>query len=228
MRSFITERWGDVVTDYDKLRQRVTSWVKSYLEEVKTGDLLEKPGQGKNIPGGHRCRVVNPQERVRRPSLTRPVNKTKMPELGHELYQWWVDLSQVLQARVPNALIFAQAKLMIEDAIRCWDAEREAGGQPPVLLIPIINYMWLCRWRKSRLLVPRQLTCTYKVSYANKLRRLGVLWRNATRLLVFHAALFGPGHLTFMSMDEKPYRFNACGGDKVWAFRGCQPSSGSP
>ena len=95
--------------EIDKLRQRVNSCIKSYLEEVETGDLLEKPGRG-NIPGGHRCRVVNPQERVRRPSLTRPVNNTRMPELGHELFQWWVDLSQVLQARVPNALIFAQAQ----------------------------------------------------------------------------------------------------------------------
>ena len=39
-------------------------------------------------------------------------------------------------------------------------------------------------------------------------------------MLVFHELLFGAGRLTFLSMDEKPYRFNAAGGDKVWARRG--------
>ena len=55
---------------------------------------------------------------------------------------------------------------------------------------------------------------------SEELLRLGVLWRNATRLLVFHALLSGADKLTFVSLDEKPYRFNACGGDKVWAIRG--------
>ena len=37
---------------------------------------------------------------------------------------------------------------------------------------------------------------------------------------MLHAFLFGPDKLTFLSLDEKPNRFNACGGDKVWAIRG--------
>ena len=132
---FIRERWGSSPgqPDYDKLKKRVHNSIAVYEAEVENGEALQKPGKGCQ-PGGHRCRVVNPQERVRRPSLTRPVNNTRMPELEHELFQWWVDLSQVLQARVPNAMIFAQAKLMIEDA--CRDAEREAGCQPPAFLIP--------------------------------------------------------------------------------------------
>ena len=68
--------------------------------------------------------------------------------------------------------------------------------------------------------MPKSITCSYKVSYAKKMQRLGVLWRNTTRLLVFHELLFGPDKLRFVSMDEKPYRFNACGGDQVWATRG--------
>ena len=32
--------------------------------------------------------------------------------------------------------------------------------------------------------------------------------------------LFGAGMLSFLSMDEKPYRFNGIGEDRVWAHRG--------
>ena len=85
---------------------------------------------------------------------------------------------------------------------------------------PKITHQWISRWRTFYSIVPGTITCSYEVSYAKKLRRLGVTWRNATRLLVFHEALFGPDKLTLISLDEKPYRFNACGGDKVWATRG--------
>ena len=109
---------------------------------------------------------------------------------------------------------------MIETALQHEKAEIEAGRYPPKLDPPTINHVWICRWRRFHSIVPRQVTCQYKVSYIKKLKRLGVLWRNATRCLVFHELLFGAGKLTFLSMDEKPYRFNACGGDKVWAHRG--------
>ena len=44
----------------------------------------------------------------------------------------------------------------------------------------------------------------YKVSYEKLVTRLGVTWRNAVRLVVLHEVLFGPGRLTFASIDEKP------------------------
>ena len=115
-------------------------------------------------------------------------------------------------------MIIAEAQVMLEDALR----QEVAEGHRPCreLLVPLITRILISRWRHFYNLVPRSITCTYKVSYAKKLRRLGVLWRNAARLLVFHEALFGPDKLTFISMEEKPYRFNGCGGDKVLAPRG--------
>ena len=95
-----------------------------------------------------------------------------------------------------------------------------SGPSNTILRYANICKVWICRWRHFFSIVPKAITCSYKVSYAKKMVRLGVLWRNATRLLVFHELLFGPDKLTFVSMDEKPYRFNACGGDKVWAHRG--------
>ena len=221
LRSFIQDRWGISPRDseYHRLKLRVYKSIKVYKVEVSTGAALQKPGT-RLVPGGHRVRVVNPKERVRFASMTRQWNNTRMPELGYELFQWWVDLTQVLQARVPTCLIMAEARLMIQDAVKHAREATEQGRVPPEFDIPTINQMWICRWRYDNSLVPRQITCTYKVSYLKKKRRLGVLWRNTTRLLVFHELLFGPDKLTFVSMDEKPYRFNACGGDDVWAVRG--------
>ena len=114
----------------------------------------------------------------------------------------------------------AEARLMIVDATQHLKAEREKGRLTTNLKPPKVTHMWVSRWRKFHSIVPTQVTCSYKVSYRKKLLRLCVLWRNATRLLVFHALLFGADKITFLSMDEKPYRFNACGGDKVWGIRG--------
>ena len=155
------------------------------------------------IRGGHRCRVVNPRDRVRVGSLTRQANCTLLPEMQLELFHWWVDITQHLQARMPTSTIILQAKLMIKDAVdaRVVDPDRT----------PKITRMWISRWRHFYSIVPRCITCTYKVSYWKKLRRQGELWRNAARLLAFHAFLFGPDKLTFLSMDEKPYRFHGVG-----------------
>jgi len=181
-------------------------------------DLLQRPGQGR-VPTGHRSTVVSPVHRVRAGSQTR--NNVKMIELGHELFQWWVDMAETLQARVPTDSIVAQALIIIEDAQRFVQACIDQGTPPPDLKIPVdITAVWIHRWRKSNSLTPKCITCSYTVSFVKKLNRLGVTWRNATRLLAFHELLFGPGQLTFMSIDEKPYRFNAAGGDKVWSRRG--------
>ena len=221
LSAFISDRWdchpGE--HEYDRLAQRVKRSIKCHEVEAATGEALQKPGK-RMILGGHRCRVVNPKERVRFASMTRQSNNTRMPELGYELYQWWVDLAQVRQARVPTTMIMAEANLMIEDAVRHANAAGTLGIAAPSFTLAKITAKWISRWRNFHSIVPRAITCSYKVSYAKKMVRLGVLWRNATRLLVFHEALFGPDKLTFVSMDEKPYRFNACGGDKVWATRG--------
>jgi len=137
-----------------------------------------------------------------------------MPEMAYELYHWWVDLAQVNQARVPTFLIMAMAEVMLDDADRHVQLARDQGGPIPYFKRWIVSTKWVSRWRYFFSLVPKCITCSYKVSYWKKLTRLGVLWRNTTRLLVFHELLFGPDKLTFVSMDEKPYRFNACGETK--------------
>ena len=116
--------------------------------------------------------------------------------------------------------IKAQAAVIIEDAIRYVEDCIARGVAPPELRIPLITKVWVHRWPEMFSLTPKCITCSYTVSFAKKLRRLGVSWRNAARLLVFHELLYGAGRLTFISSDEKPYRFNSAGGDKVWSRRG--------
>ena len=222
MSKYIWNRWccSTSGAEYDKLKQHVKRCIDIFKIETRSGDALQKPGKG-IVQDGHRCRVVNPKERVRFASRTRQWSNTKMPELQHELFQWWVDLSQTLQARVPTCLIMAEAKNMLKDA-RCAaeDRARELGLPTPAYREPKIGCMWISRWRRFFSIVPRCITCCYKVAYWKRERRMGVLWRNACRLLVLHECLYGPDKLTFVSLDEKPNRFNACGGDKVYAIRG--------
>ena len=148
MKTFIGKKWGAQPphVNYDRLRQRTRRSIDAFSLETKTGDVLQKPGRHV-IPGGHRCRVVNPKERVRIASLPRQANNTLMPELQHELYQWWIDLTQHLQARVPTSAIMAEASAMIQDAL-------EAGVVNPDR-VPVITRMWIARWRRFYSIVPR-------------------------------------------------------------------------
>ena len=88
LRSFIKDNWGHSPSDpeYDRLKQRVYRSIHVYEVEVSTGAALHKPGT-RLVPGGHRCRVVNPKERVRFASMTRQWKNTKMPELDYEVFQ---------------------------------------------------------------------------------------------------------------------------------------------
>ena len=146
-------------------------------------------------------------------AASRTRNNMKMIELSHELFQWWIDMAETLQARVPTDSIIAQALIIIEDAKRYVQECLARGDPAPVLRIPKdVKKVWIHRWRKMSSLTPKCITCSYTVSFIKKLIRLGVTWRNAARLMVFHELLFGAGLLTSMSIDEKPYRFNAAGG----------------
>ena len=59
-----------------------------------------------------------------------------MSELSYELFQWWVDMAETLQARIPTMAIVAQAMLILEDATNhVVDCVRR-GEIPPVLTNP--------------------------------------------------------------------------------------------
>ena len=118
LKAYILNKWGADPKDneYSRLARKVHRDMKLYIDEAKSGDVLQKPGRHVT-PGGHSRRGVPPTERTRIASITRQVNNTQLPELQHELFQWWVDLSQHLHARVPTAAIVAEAKVMLKAAV---------------------------------------------------------------------------------------------------------------
>ena len=115
LSTFILNRWGSRSGDpsFGSLKLHVLRSIKIAELEASTGEVLMRPGRRK-VLGGSRCRVVNPKERVRLASRARQYKNTCMPELGYELYQWWLDHAALRQARVPTFMILAEGNLMIK------------------------------------------------------------------------------------------------------------------
>ena len=188
---------------------------------------LHERAKGKNLCGLRgrgirdqdvRTKRVDPA--ARRRALGDQGRRSKLVDLSHELFNWWVDMAETLQARVPTVALLAQAKVILHDAKQLVRECEERGEVPPWVDEPSLDYVWICRWRKQWNLTKQSVNCKYKVAFSKKVMRMGVTWRNSTRLLALHAKLFGPDRLTFVSVDEKPFRFNACGEDQIWARRG--------
>ena len=225
MRQFVYEHWSSQPGDrnYERCRSAVTRAIALHaksLEQTVTGSV----GRGRR-GSGIRTKRVDPQRRLRAVAVngTRP---QKLPDLGEELFQWWVDMAETLRSRVPSSSLLAQASVIVEDARRYRELSAERGEPLSKCQLPCFSWdsrsatTWLCRWRKQFDLTPQTVNAKYKVSFAKRERRIGVAWRNACRLLVLHEEMFGPGLLVFMSLDEKPFYFNAIGAEKIWARRG--------
>ena len=101
-------------------------------------DLLQSPGQGRQEHFYRSTNNVSQGHRIRAASQTR--NTTKMLEVNYELFQWWVDMAETLQARVPTMSVIAQAQLLIEDAQAYVDDCMRRGEIPPLLKIPRIYH----------------------------------------------------------------------------------------
>ena len=131
-------------------------------------------------------------------------------------------MAVTLQARVSSEATWHQAELISGDARRfIEECDCEGVALPPAARqLPALSWTWIHRWRKEWGLTPQTVNAKYTVSYEKVVKRLGVTWRSAVRLVVLHEVLFGPGRLTFASIDEKPYWFNSIDGQKVWAQRG--------
>jgi hypothetical protein len=184
--------------------------------ESRLASVDGKRGRGNRAVGV--TREVAAQERRRRTQdQGRP---PKCPDVSAELFNWWVDMAQSLACRVSSAMLIAQVQLILDDARNYAKLCIENGKPLPQFEEPEIDKVWLCRFRKYWGITKQSVNCQYVVSHAKVERRMGVIWRNAARLIVFHELLYGPDRLTFVSVDEKPFRFNATAEDKIWALRG--------
>ena len=76
------------------------------------------PGRGgprktRGLKGGGRSAAVKASQRKRNHGGGRSV---KCPEIGYELFQWFVDASRLVKARVGNDILLAKAKQVLHDA----------------------------------------------------------------------------------------------------------------
>lgn len=135
------------------------------------------------------------------------------PEVGEELWHWFVNHIRHVKARVSNPVMVAKAnaiastiKSLVDEEV---DAGRMAEGRRPKM--PKINETWLSRWRRKYRVSHKCVSIAYKVSRAVLLKRLGVFWRNNIRIRYFHSKMFPNGKLNFRSYDQKPLYFNTAG-----------------
>ena len=84
-------------------------------QRAGTRNLTGAGGRGRHYQGV-RTKRVDARRRMR--ALGKQGRPQRMPDLSCELFQWWIDMAETLQARVPSSDIIAQAKVIIADAER--------------------------------------------------------------------------------------------------------------
>ncbi len=98
----------------------------------------------------------------------------KCPEIGFELWTWFVDTARNLKCRIGNDLLEAKAKLILNDLKSSVDDMLRRGvitpGQVP--RYPKIGPSWVSDWRRRYRVSYRARTIVYKVARAVLARRL--------------------------------------------------------
>jgi len=148
--------------------------------------------------------------------------RAKAPDLGEELWHWFVDELHQIQARTSSATVMAQAEALRADLLELHHHKVQLGRadpcQPPAL--PKLSPTWLHRWREKYGISFRQVNLRYKISAAKRDLRLRVCWCNALRLRVLHRSLVGEDTLRFVGLDQKPLWFNTSHASKTLALKG--------
>ena len=218
LAAFVAERCQveDTMCEAAKAARRE---VRSAVRAATLGTVRTTGVQGT----AHKCwrRNVSARNRLRRAGAGRPV---LAPEVGEELWSWFVDRLHNVPARVNSNLLLTQARIFVSDVQECWRRRAEFGeadpDKPPRL--PIIDQNWITRWRRAHGVTWRTVNLRYKISAAKRNLRVRAFWTNVLRLRLFHAALFGENKLRFVGFDQKPLYFNSSVAAKTLALRGCR------
>ena len=140
-------------------------------------------------------------------------NKVLCPEVGSELWHWFVDTIRFVRARIGNHILLSKASGLVKEIEDIADKLVRDGviveADRPKL--PKINRSWLARWRKRYRVSYKCTSIVYKVPKATLVKRLGVFWRNVIRIRYFHSKMFPNARLHYRSYDQKPLYFNQAG-----------------
>ncbi len=142
--------------------------------------LVAETSRGKSAPG---WMIAHERHRFRKRGLQgRPSN---IPELGHALYQWFVDVRGIARSRLRPRLVLAQAQVLQQSIVQ---AQIEAGlRSTPVVL----DRKWLSAWCFKWGVIMRKPNRRFKVKRAVLKDRLCIYWSNIHAIRIFFIIMFG-------------------------------------
>ena len=148
----------------------------------------------------------------------------KMACFGEELFSWFVDTLNNVKGRLRSCLLLQKADMVAKDLVGIHQQRVEAGVVPPhaKLNLPIIDYSWLRRWRRTYGVSARMANLRFKAPKSVILHRLRVFWCNMIRVRALHALLEPEGELAMQGFDQKPLWFTASSQEKTMALRGAR------
>ena len=191
--------------------------------EAWAGDGLSGRRYGSALDVGVCSRAVQPKDRRRRHGAGGP-GVVRCPEIGAELFAWFVDSIRNIVGRVPSFLLLDVANGLARALSQGHEQDKEAGIVPPheVLPLPKIDYNWLKRWRRMHHVTWRTVTLRFKCNRDTLRSRLLVFWKNVLRVRFLHDLLEPKGELVFEGMDQKPLWFTASSQERTLALRGAR------
>ena len=209
--------------------------VRRYARDIAKGQDMqgedepaEKSQQGLRRAGGAlgqgACTVMVPTSKRRRRHGGGGPGTMKCPELGAELFNWFVDSLQNIKGRIPSFLLLDVARVLCKD-LQQWHEERKERGEVAPhsqLDLPVLNHAWLRRWRRLHHISWRTVNLRFKCSRAVLKFRLGIFWCNVLRVRFLHQFLEADGELVFEGMDQKPLWFTASSQEKSLALKGAR------
>ena len=146
------------------------------------------------------------------------------PEIGEELFSWFVDSIRNIKGRIPSFLLLHVAHGYAKALSQGHQQDKEDGLIPPSsqLRLPKLNYDWLRRWRRLHHVTWRTVNLRFKCSRSVLMARILVFWKNVLRVRFLHALLESDGELVMEGMDQKPLWFTASSQERTLAPRGAR------
>lgn len=162
---------------------------------------------------------VRPSHRKRGFGAGRP---RLQPEVGEELFTWFVDTIENIHGRIPAFLALHQAQLIVQNLRQYHQIQIENGHLDPneELKVPNLDSGWLRSWRRFYGISYRIVNLRFKCPRSLLLKRLAVFWENCLRVRALHALLEPEGRLVVEGFDQKPLWFTAASEEKTLHFRG--------
>ena len=172
------------------------------------GAPLERTGGGR---GSRRGSTMRTAFNLRRRSHGAQGKAVLVPELRHELFNWFLMIRKIVKGRLWPRHALSAAKAIKKKIIAF-----HVTNKLNVPRFPKLNGLWLWRWMRSYGISLRKPNRRYKVSRSKMARGLTVTWKNIFRARLAFRLLYGeqrrlkklPEEPSTAHVDQKPLHFN--------------------